>query len=325
VASAGLTGVLLVGGASTRFGSPKALARFEGETLAERAWRTLGEVADERIAVGKRDEFPLPFEMLDDGSDLRAPIVGIVAGLRLARTDAAIVMPVDMPFVGARDLRALADGNAEVAIPQSGPLPCALRRDVALPILERRVRANDLALRAAFDELQAMTIELEPAHLVNINTLADLDASALAIVPLRPEHTAAFASLVTDTHREYGFDFDPELDADLGDPVAHYAAAWVVLRNEEVVGSVALRRIAPREVELKRMYLRPGCRGRGAGQRLLDMALLWAREHRIERIVLDTTDEMEAARRLYERNGFERIPDTTRRQGRELLLYELPL
>ena len=40
---AGVTGVLLVGGASARFGSPKALARFGDETLADRAWRTLGE------------------------------------------------------------------------------------------------------------------------------------------------------------------------------------------------------------------------------------------------------------------------------------------
>jgi molybdopterin-guanine dinucleotide biosynthesis protein A len=31
-----ITGALLVGGASRRFGSPKALARFEGEMLAER-------------------------------------------------------------------------------------------------------------------------------------------------------------------------------------------------------------------------------------------------------------------------------------------------
>src|SRR5438270_862893 len=61
-----LTGVLLVGGASARFGSPKAFAVVDGETLAERAWRVLGEACDERIAVGKGDE-ELPFPVLADG------------------------------------------------------------------------------------------------------------------------------------------------------------------------------------------------------------------------------------------------------------------
>ena len=37
---------MLLGGASTRFGSPKALAVLEGETLAERAWRIVGEAFD---------------------------------------------------------------------------------------------------------------------------------------------------------------------------------------------------------------------------------------------------------------------------------------
>ena len=59
MADRGLTGILLVGGTSSRFGSPKALAEFDGETLAERAWRLLGEVCDERIAVG-RGGLPIP-------------------------------------------------------------------------------------------------------------------------------------------------------------------------------------------------------------------------------------------------------------------------
>ncbi|MBA3330065.1 MAG: NTP transferase domain-containing protein [Actinobacteria bacterium] len=52
MARSALTGLLLVGGASRRFGSPKASAPFGEETLAARAWRLLGEVCDERIAVG---------------------------------------------------------------------------------------------------------------------------------------------------------------------------------------------------------------------------------------------------------------------------------
>src|SRR5690349_21823597 len=69
VASGGLTGVLLVGGGSSRFGSPKPLARLDGETLAARAWRTLGAACGERIAVGKRaDALALPFDVVDDES-----------------------------------------------------------------------------------------------------------------------------------------------------------------------------------------------------------------------------------------------------------------
>jgi molybdopterin-guanine dinucleotide biosynthesis protein A len=78
-----LTGVLLVGGASRRFGSAKALARYRGTTLAEHAWGVLGEACDERLAFGKTgDQLPLPFPVHDDGSDVRAPIAGVVAGLR---------------------------------------------------------------------------------------------------------------------------------------------------------------------------------------------------------------------------------------------------
>ena len=72
VAHRGLTGILLLGGASRRFGAPKALARLGGDTLGERAWRVLGEACDEVLAVGKAAEaLDVPFAVLDDGSDLR--------------------------------------------------------------------------------------------------------------------------------------------------------------------------------------------------------------------------------------------------------------
>ncbi|HLK46330.1 MAG TPA: NTP transferase domain-containing protein, partial [Acidimicrobiales bacterium] len=91
-----LTGVLLVGGASRRFGSPKALAVLDGETLADRGRRVLGEACDEVLVVGKQGE--LPFDVVDDGTDTRAPIAGVVAGLRASANDVAVFVPVDCPW-----------------------------------------------------------------------------------------------------------------------------------------------------------------------------------------------------------------------------------
>ena len=169
-----LTGVLLVGGASTRFGSPKALASVEGETLAARAWQLLGETCDERIAVGKlADGLDLPFDVLDDGTDVRAPIAGVVAGLRAARHDVAVVLPVDVPRFTADALHRLADACLDVAVPPSGPLPGAYRRS-ALPTLEQALAGDRLSLRAAIAELDVAIVPLDASLLLNVNTPDDV-------------------------------------------------------------------------------------------------------------------------------------------------------
>jgi molybdopterin-guanine dinucleotide biosynthesis protein A len=174
VAHRALTGVLLVGGASTRFGSPKALAQFDGETLADRAWRLLGEACDERIAVGKlEDGLVLPFDLLDDGTAVRAPIAGVVAGLRAARHDLAVVIPVDLPMLTAAALHELAAACRDVAMPPSGPLPGAYRR-TALPELERALADERLALRAAIADLDVAIVDLDAALLLNVNTPDDV-------------------------------------------------------------------------------------------------------------------------------------------------------
>jgi molybdenum cofactor guanylyltransferase len=168
-----LSGVLLVGGDSTRFGSPKALARLEGRTLAEIGWETLS-FCDERLAVGKTaDRLDLPFRLIDDATDVRAPIAGVVAGLRAAANDVCVVLPVDMPRVGTEELAALADACVDAAVPQTGPLPGAYRRS-KLQVLERRLAAGELALRDALDELVVRVVRLPPDSLANVNTPDDL-------------------------------------------------------------------------------------------------------------------------------------------------------
>jgi molybdopterin-guanine dinucleotide biosynthesis protein A len=167
--------VLLVGGASTRFGSPKALALLDGETLAARAWRILGEACDQLLAVGKRtDGLALPFPVEDDGFETRAPVAGVVAGLRLATTELCVFLPVDCPLVTPDVLLRLADKcTGDAAVPQTGPLPGAYRRS-ALSVLEQRVASGELSLRGGLPALDAVTVQVDPALLVNVNTPDDL-------------------------------------------------------------------------------------------------------------------------------------------------------
>jgi molybdopterin-guanine dinucleotide biosynthesis protein A len=189
VARPDLTGILLVGGASRRFGSPKALALWDGQTLAARAWERLGEACGERLAVGKRaDGLDLPFPVLDDGIPTRAALAGIVAGLRGAPTELCVVLPVDTPLVPPRVLLALADGlqvtdcykvarSADAAVTQTGPLPAAFRRS-ALAVLERRLAAGSLTVRDALSELETSEIQVDPPLLANVNTPDELRALA---------------------------------------------------------------------------------------------------------------------------------------------------
>jgi molybdopterin-guanine dinucleotide biosynthesis protein A len=170
-----VTGVLLVGGASRRFGSPKALAQFEGRTLAERAWEALAWCA-ERLAVGKLDDgLPLPFVVHDDASSVRAPLAGLVAGLRLATNEVVVALPVDCPLVTPEVLKQLAAACADAAVPQTGPLPGAYRR-TALPSLARRLTNGELALRDALASLDARLVQVDPGILANVNTPQDLQA-----------------------------------------------------------------------------------------------------------------------------------------------------
>ena len=163
MADPGLTGILLVGGTSSRFGSPKELAEHEGETLADRAWRLLGDACDERFAVGRGG-------LADPGT---GPVAAIAAGLRAATHEIAVVIPVDMPRLTADALRLLAEACRDAATAQRGPLPCAVSRR-ALPAFE----TGERRLRTVLDGLDTARVELEEALLANVNTPADLDTLA---------------------------------------------------------------------------------------------------------------------------------------------------
>jgi molybdopterin-guanine dinucleotide biosynthesis protein A len=231
------TGVLLVGGVSERFGSPKALASFRGETLAGRAWRVLAETCEEVLAVGKEvDGLVVPFPVLDDGCEERAPVFGVLTGLRAASHEDCVVLPVDCPLVTPALLRALLDAEA---VPQTGPLPGAYMRAL-LPQLESRVAAGDLSLRG----VNPTVLEVDERLVRNVNTRVELvlaEADALELEDEAPalERTVPLDELATDFW-------------------GHAIRAATLLRRGEVYRSIELldRAMKAQLVELMALHAR---------------------------------------------------------------------
>jgi molybdopterin-guanine dinucleotide biosynthesis protein A len=101
-----LVGGLLVGGASRRFGSDKALARFEGRTLAERVASALAAVTEEVTLLGGG---PVPPALaglvrLDDDPRVRGPLAGLLAAFAAHPDRAWLVAACDQPWLDAAAL-----------------------------------------------------------------------------------------------------------------------------------------------------------------------------------------------------------------------------
>ncbi|MDZ7922298.1 GNAT family N-acetyltransferase [Rhodoferax sp.] len=106
--------------------------------------------------------------------------------------------------------------------------------------------------------------------------------------------------------------FAEELRCLPGEYAAPRGALLVASVNDMFAGCCALRPLDaadyPNAAEMKRLYVRPAHRGFGLGRLLVEGVLDAARQSGYDCVLLDTLDDMEAARALYEELGFEEVP-----------------
>jgi ribosomal protein S18 acetylase RimI-like enzyme len=124
---------------------------------------------------------------------------------------------------------------------------------------------------------------------------------------------AAVRGMLLEYAREFGgspcFEgIDLEADTLPGAYGPPHGRLLVARRGGEVVGCVAVRRLGDGVCEMKRLYVRPGLRGGGLGQRLIEAALAAGHDLGYRMVRLDTLERMTAARALYIRLGFAVIP-----------------
>ena len=82
---------------------------------------------------------------------------------------------------------------------------------------------------------------------------------------------------------------------------------WLAMQNGRIVGSVAIdgEDLANGDAHLRWFILDDGCRGSGAGRKLIAAAMQFCDEQNFPAVQLWTFNKLTAARRLYESFGFE--------------------
>lgn len=148
-----------------------------------------------------------------------------------------------------------------------------------------------------------------------------MDTSRIPIAelgtPVHPQDIEATRELIREYANGLGVDLCfQDIDRELATLPGEYApprgALFLATIDGKPAGCVALRPCDsadyPNAAEMKRLYVRDRFRGRGLGRELAEAALDAAREAGYSCVLLDTLDDMEAARGLYEDLGFHEIP-----------------
>jgi GNAT superfamily N-acetyltransferase len=106
--------------------------------------------------------------------------------------------------------------------------------------------------------------------------------------------------------------FEQELLDLPGEYASPRGALLLALMDGVLAGCCALRPLDTSDyanaAEMKRLFVRPNSRGFGLGRLLTEAILDAARSAGFSCVLLDTLDEMESARALYEDLGFVEIP-----------------
>jgi ribosomal protein S18 acetylase RimI-like enzyme len=146
-----------------------------------------------------------------------------------------------------------------------------------------------------------------------VTTSPSIELLAPATPALLDEARAIFREYANSLDVDLCFqDFEAELASLPGEYTAPQGALLLATVDGEVAGCGALRPLLgcdyANACEMKRLYVRPAFRRFGLGRLLAQALLDRGLQAGYSAMLLDTLDDMEAARGLYASLGFEEIP-----------------
>ena len=122
-----MIGIVLAGGESRRFGSPKAFATYKNRLFYEYAIDALTPHCTEVIVVARpehMDCFPETIQVMTDRPEIRGqgPLAGILTVMAALKSEWYAVLPCDVPFVNDSIVAALKshrDGCRSIALEEA--------------------------------------------------------------------------------------------------------------------------------------------------------------------------------------------------------------
>jgi molybdopterin-guanine dinucleotide biosynthesis protein A len=160
--------VVLAGGLGSRLGSNKALHPIAGKPMIRHVVDRITDLAEEFLVViaknasanEYREVLPDSVAVVCDELEGKTPLVGIITGLRTVRSDYAIILSCDMPFVSKYVLQLVLEraqgANASVPKWKSGklePLHAAYQRSEMLDKVEETLSEGKLSPTDAIRKL----------------------------------------------------------------------------------------------------------------------------------------------------------------------------
>ncbi|MBU0728255.1 MAG: molybdenum cofactor guanylyltransferase [Proteobacteria bacterium] len=163
-----ITGVILAGGESRRFGSNKALALYNGKPLLAHVAATMEKIFTNRLLVTNTPDLFrfINWPMTGDIYNGCGPLGGIHAALSKTAASQIFITGCDMPLINPEIIRFLCglSGDWDVALPwlEKGPEPLyAVYRKTALPAFENALAAKQNKIVQVLEKVTVRKISME--------------------------------------------------------------------------------------------------------------------------------------------------------------------
>lgn len=168
--SEGVTGIIVAGGLSRRFGSDKASASLRGRPLLQWVRDALAPAVDEIVIVTAAGQTlppmhpAIPATVVEDREPERGPLAGLAAGFAVAASPVCFATSCDAPLlrttVVERIIGALGDHDA--VLPEVGgfqqPLTAVYRREPCLAAAEAALASGANKVIDAFAALDVLAL-----------------------------------------------------------------------------------------------------------------------------------------------------------------------